>query len=148
MKMFVKMLKTLSCGSKFFQELSTRIRLRWCMVLLFLKKKQTITPQNYPQIDKCRYARYVYLVFVFTMLLHWKWINNAENSYFRRNWQNGREISSPCSQKCPNSSRETQVQTLYPICSTPCITHLLHLCIDFSHAIYLDFAYNQQFSLT
>ena len=70
-----------------------------------------ITMQRYTQIVMRRYARCMYLVFVFTMLIHWKWYNIAENSYFGRNRQNGREYRIPCSQKCPNFSREIQVQT-------------------------------------
>ena len=70
-----------------------------------------ITTQRYNQIVTGRYDRCVYLVFVFTMLIHWKWNNTAENSYFSRNRQNGREIRIPCSQKCPNPSSKIQVQT-------------------------------------
>ena len=70
-----------------------------------------ITVQRYTQIVTGRYARCVYLLFVFTMLIHWKWYNIAENSYFSRNRQNGREYRLPCSQKCPNFSRGIQVQT-------------------------------------
>ena len=70
-----------------------------------------ITVQRYTQIVTGRYARCVYLVFVFTMLILWKWDNIGENSYFSRNRQNRREYRIPCSQKCPNFSREIQVQT-------------------------------------
>ena len=70
-----------------------------------------ITVQRYTQIVTGRFARCVYLVFVFTMLIHWKWYNIAENSYFSRNRQNGREYRIPWSQKCPNFSRGIQVQT-------------------------------------
>ena len=77
-----------------------------------------ITTQRYTQIVTGRYARCVYLVFVFTMLIQWKWNNIAENSYFSRNWQNGRAIRIQCSQKCPNPSREIQVQTF--------LTYFLH----------------------
>ena len=112
-----------------------------------------ITTQRYTQIVTSRYSRRVYLVFVFTMLIHSdyyvnKWNNIAEKSYVSRIRQNGREIRIPCSQKCPNPSREIQIQTLKPIFRTACITHLLHLSIDFLQAMLLDFAYNPQLSLT
>ena len=71
-----------------------------------------ITMQRYTEIVTGRYARFMYLVFVSTMLIHRKLSNIAENSYFSRNRQIEREISNPCSQKCPNPSREIQVQTL------------------------------------
>ena len=98
-------------------------------------RHDVITTQRYTQIVTGRYARCVYLVFVFTMLIYWEWNNIAENSYFNRNWQNGKEINNPCSQKCPNPSRKTQVQILSPIFRTAFITHLLHLYIDFLHAM-------------
>ena len=86
---------------------------QFTLSLVLLKSLQSIiTTQRYTQIVTIRYARCVYLVFVFTMLIHLKWNNIVENSYFSRNRQNGREISNPCSQKCPNPSREIQVQTL------------------------------------
>ena len=75
-------------------------------------RKSNITTQRYTQIITDRYVRCVYLVFDFTMLLHWNWNNFAENSYFSRNRQNEKEISNACSQMCPNPSRKMQVQTL------------------------------------
>ena len=85
----------------------------WSNIFSFFVNSYTqdITMQRYTQIVTGRYARCVYLVFVFTILIQWKWKNIAENSYFSRNWRNGREYRIPCSQKCPNFSREIQVHT-------------------------------------
>ena len=43
-------------------------------------------------------------------------------------------MCNPCSQKCPNFSREIKVQAMYPIFRGFCITDLLHFCIAFSRA--------------
>ena len=80
-------------------------------ILVFQNWARIITMQRYTQFVTGRYARCVYLVFVFTMLIHWKLYNIAENRYCSRNWQNGREYRIPCSQTCPNFSREIRVQT-------------------------------------
>ena len=83
-----------------------------CWFLFYMMIFIVNTTQRYTQIVTGRYARCGYLMFVFTMSIHWKWNNIAENSYFSRNRQNGRDIRIPCSQKCPHPSREIQVQTL------------------------------------
>ena len=66
-----------------------------------------VYPNRHGQICPMRVSR-VRFYYVNTLNRN----NIAENSYFSRNRQNGREISNPCSQKCPNPSREIQVQTL------------------------------------
>ena len=97
------------CSGKCFGLLE-HLKTRWSMVFQFI-----ITPQRYNQIVTGKYARCVYLVFVFLMLIHWECNKIAENSYFSRNRQNWKEISHPCSQKCPILCREIKVHAIYPI---------------------------------
>ena len=113
----------------------------WVLKSEFLIKENAdyfedyFTPQRYTQIVTGKFARSMYLLFVFPMWINVKRINIARNRYFSKTGKiEGYCATHPCSQKCPIFKRETEIQDVYPIFRALRITNLLNLCISLSQA--------------